>query len=193
MMVPTSILAVAQLVLSALNPPASSSSLSTASSSASYLPHIQWSGELPQWPTNSGASVSACTFALGPPGPPASALCPAFNAFCASFRDDMRSRRIRTLKTHPPLTRTRTNDDDEDPDNPLKDVKFRSGCTGGAETASDGSYLSGYTATCIVDGVDWVPYVFDRFLRAEFSESGNDDAPLPIYASFIGCQVPAHV
>ncbi|TKY84997.1 hypothetical protein EX895_006077 [Sporisorium graminicola] len=117
----------------------------------------------------------------------------------------MRSRHIRNLKSSPPLSRKARSrqvsalvskysgdDDDQDPGNPLKDIKFRSGCTGGAETASDGTYLSGFTATCIVDGVDWVPYVFDQFLHAEFSEKGKENEPLPIYTSFIGCQVPAH-
>lgn len=120
----------------------------------------------------------------------------------------MRSRHIRNLKSNPPFSRPTSlsdrkarssqykldgDDEDDDPDNPLKDIKFRTGCTGGAELASDGTYISGFTATCIVDGVDWVPYVFDQFLRAEFSEEGKENEPLPIYSSFIGCQVPAHL
>ncbi|EST06273.1 hypothetical protein PSEUBRA_004157 [Kalmanozyma brasiliensis GHG001] len=185
MKLPSSILALAQLVLSAadqLNHPDSAAS-------------PQWSGTLPPYPRDSGALVSACTFAVGPPGPPASALCPAFTVFCARFRDDMRSKHIRQLKSTPPFTSTvkqasrKGRDDDGDP---LKHVKYRTGCTGGATTASDGTFLSAYTATCIVNGVDWVPYVFDQFLRAEFGEKGHENDPLPIYSSFVGCQVPTH-
>lgn len=193
MQLPSSMLALAQLVLSAadllVHTHPGSTSPSTPSPSTSYIP--QWSGDLPPYPRDSGALVSACTFAVGPPGPPASALCPAFTAFCTRFRDDLRSRHIHQLKTAPwSLSKgsTRANDDDGDP---LKHVKFRTGCTGGATDASDGTFLSAYTATCIVNGVDWVPYVFDQFLRAEFSDKGHEDEPLPIYSSFVGCQVPA--
>lgn len=197
MIIPTTILALSQLVLSSLDPSAipsaSTSYLSTLHTQASPSTAPQWSGDLPPYPPNSGALVSACTFAVGPPGPPASALCPAFNTFCTRFRDDLHSRRIRSLKTSPPFRRERVKGGDDDDGNPLKDVKFRTGCTGGAGEASDGSFLSGYTATCIVDGVDWVPYVFDQFLRAEFSEKGKEDGELPIYSSFVGCQVPARL
>ncbi|SPO21750.1 uncharacterized protein UTRI_01237_B [Ustilago trichophora] len=244
MMVPTSVLALTQLLTTVLNSFTSaphalvSSSSSDASSSSSHTLsslvasspdlRVQWSGTLP--PGNedgirAGASVSACTFAVGPPGPPAEALCPAFEAYCAAFRDEMRSRHIRTLKSTSPFSSgsrsispspsasssssqkanskppkpARTNaekqDEDGDENDPLHNVKFRSGCVGGAGLASDGTYLSGYTATCIVDGVDWVPFVFDSFLRKEFAEQrdGGQDGPLPIYTSFVGCQVPAHL
>ena len=66
--------------------------------------------------------VSACTFAVGPPGP-GLGLCPAFEHFC------------------------------------LAQGASRAGCVGSSGTASDGTYLSGYTATCIINGVDHVPSV----------------------------------
>lgn len=241
-MVPTSILALAQLLTTVLSPSTSaphfllSSSLSQAFSSSSHTTpslapispdlRVQWSGTLPpgnQDGIRAGASVSACTFAVGPPGLPAEALCSAFEAYCAAFRDEMRSRHIRTLKSASPFSsgsrstppsatssslqkakaktpkQARSNpgkhDEVGDDNDPLHNVKFRSGCVGGAGLASDGTYLSGYTATCIVDGVDWVPYVFDSFLRKEFAEEGKggEDGSLPIYSSFVGCQVPAHL
>lgn len=103
-----------------------------------------------------------------------------------ALQDNQANRRIRT--TYP------TQDDDEDEGNPLRGIKFRTGCVGGAQKASDASYLSAYTATCIVDGIDWVPYVFDTFIKAEFAtEPLPDGAPLPIYYSFVGCQIPAHL
>ncbi|KIS71223.1 uncharacterized protein UMAG_12127 [Mycosarcoma maydis] len=192
MLLSTPIVALTQLILSALHLNEFKSTPHSASTSSTSA-RLEWSGDLPPFPDNSGALVSACTFAVGPPGPPASALCPAFNAFCSSFRDDMRARHIRSLKSTAPFPRpfSASANDDDDQGNPLHHVKFRTGCTGGAETASDGSYISAYTATCIVDGVDWVPYVFDQFLRAEFSE--KDKQELPIYSSFVGCQVPARL
>ncbi|GAC97133.1 hypothetical protein PHSY_004718 [Pseudozyma hubeiensis SY62] len=175
MWISTPILALTQLITTLLTP-------------SPPPAHPSWSGSLPPFPDTSGSLVSACTFAVGPPGPPASALCPAFDAFCTKFRDDIRSHHIRTLKSHPPLS---PRNDDDDEHDPLSTVKFRTGCTGGSSTSSDGSYISAYTATCIVDGVDWVPFVFDQFLKAEFSEKGSDR--LPIWSSFVGCQVPARL
>ena len=68
------------------------------------------------------------------------------------------------------------------------------GCTGGARTAPDGSYISGYTATCAVEGVDWVPFVFSDFLQSEFGVRGEGgEEGLSIYSSFVGCQVPARL
>ncbi|SAM77085.1 uncharacterized protein UBRO_01705 [Ustilago bromivora] len=211
MIIPTSILALAQLLASSLTPQSQihAPSSSLASQLISYLPRTSppssslgasWIGDLPPGTPGTtdpesnirlGASVSSCTFVLGPPGPPASALCPAFISFCTSFKDDLRSKRISQLKTSPPLSHNTKRGDDDD-SNPLKDIKFRTGCVGGSGLANDGSFLSGYTATCIFDGTDWIPFVFDSFIQAEFS-TGDQNAPLPIYSSFIGCQVPAHV
>lgn len=207
MVVANTMLALVQLLgsaLSVLTPHSTRFLASGPSVLTDDAVRVMWSGELPPGDdANAGAAVSACTFAVGPPGPPATALCPAFTAYCAAFRDEMRSKRIRTLKSSPPLKPYRTNkvnwnrssgsgDEEGDDGDPLKDVKFRSGCVGGTGLASDGTYLSGYTATCIVDGVDWVPFVFDAFLRAEFAPD-TTDGPLPIYTSFVGCQVPAHL
>lgn len=49
--------------------------------------------------------------------------------------------------------------------------------------------MSAYTATCIVDGIDWIPFVFDDFLQSQF---GKPDGSRAISSDFIGCQVPAH-
>lgn len=144
-----------------------------------------WNGDLPPAPPMSGALVSGCTFSVGPPGPPSPALCAAFTAHCTRFRDDLRSQHVHALKTSTPLQSKH----DEDRDNPLRDVAFRTACTGGWTTASDATYLSAYTATCIVDGTDWIPFVFDDFLQSQF---GKPDGSRAIHSDFIGCQVPAH-
>ncbi|SNX82513.1 uncharacterized protein MEPE_01219 [Melanopsichium pennsylvanicum] len=68
--------------------------------------HPLWNGDLPLEGDDRmkvGASISACTFAIGPPGPPASALCSAFNAYCTNFKNDIRTRRLIQLKTSAPL------------------------------------------------------------------------------------------
>ena len=174
MMLPTSILALTHLILSLIP-------------SSPTTPSPEYLGDLPTLPPSTSTTISSCTFALGPPSPPPSyALCASLTAFCTRFRESMRSRRISTLKTRPLLSPKETDDNDDD-DNPLKNVSFRTGCTGGTTTTSDGSHLSAYTATCIVDGTDWIPYVFMEFLKAEFTE------PLPIKYEFIGCQIPTHM
>lgn len=110
-----------------------------------------WFGTLPPSHTDpmvQGSLVSACTFAVGPPGP-SLALCPAFLEFCHAYKES-RSPHTRILKTRPlrPLTSS-----------PLDKIRFRAGCTGGSDVASDGTYISGYTASCVVDGTEWVSLV----------------------------------
>lgn len=113
--------------------------------------NADWFGSLP--PTGvdhmlQGSMVSACTFAVGPPGPDL-ALCPAFLQYCHAYKES-KSPDARALKTRPLRPSASS---------PLDKIHFRAGCAGGSSLASDGTYISGYTASCVVDGTEWVSLV----------------------------------
>ncbi|EPQ30246.1 uncharacterized protein PFL1_02362 [Pseudozyma flocculosa PF-1] len=120
---------------------------------------------------------TACTFSVGPPGP-STGLCPAFHHYCAQTA-------ARLLES-PDRRRGDEGGREEDRG------KWSSGCVGGSGATSVGGFISGYTVSCAVEGLEMVPTVFPDFLQDQLTFEG-EEGPEIIPFSFVGCQVsPRH-